>query len=109
MKIYEIGTGYTPIPAQIAAATESIVEELTKAFMKQNIDVEIIDICSSERKTTPLPSSPPTILTFFSAAAAAVSAVVFVFAAVVVDEVVVVDGVAVAVVVGYHLISCDII
>ena len=28
MKIYEIGTGYTPIPAQVPAATESIVEEL---------------------------------------------------------------------------------
>lgn len=55
MKIYEIGTGYTPIPAQIAAATESIVEELTKAFMKQNIDVEIIDICSSERAPHELP------------------------------------------------------
>ena len=45
MKIYEIGTGYTPIPAQVSAATESIVEELTKAFLAQNIAVEIIDIC----------------------------------------------------------------
>ena len=39
MKIYEIGTGYTPIPARISAATEIVVEELTKAFLKQNIPV----------------------------------------------------------------------
>lgn len=55
MKIYEIGTGYTPIPAQVAAATESIVEELTKAFMAQNIDVEIIDICAQNRALHNLP------------------------------------------------------
>ena len=55
MKIYEIGTGYTPIPARIAAATESVVEELTKAFIKQNIDVEIIDICAKNRVTNDLP------------------------------------------------------
>lgn len=55
MKIYEIGTGYTPIPAQVAAATESIVEELTKAFMAQNVDVEIIDICSADRAPHKLP------------------------------------------------------
>ena len=55
MKIYEIGTGYTPIPAQVAAATESIVEELTKAFMAQNINVEIIDICAQNRAPHDLP------------------------------------------------------
>ena len=27
MKIYEIGTGYTPIPPQMGAATENVVEE----------------------------------------------------------------------------------
>ena len=37
MKIYEIGTGYTPIPAKVAAATESVVEELTKAFMQKTL------------------------------------------------------------------------
>ena len=55
MKIYEIGTGYTPIPAQISAATEIIVEELTKAFIKQNILVEIIDIAADDRVATQLP------------------------------------------------------
>lgn len=55
MKIYEIGTGYTPIPAQIAAATEIVVEELTRAFRKQNIPVEIIDIASTGRALHDLP------------------------------------------------------
>lgn len=55
MKIYEIGTGYTPIPAQISAATEIVVEELTKAFMKQNIPVEIVDIASDCRGAHNLP------------------------------------------------------
>jgi glycosyltransferase involved in cell wall biosynthesis len=55
MKIYEIGTGYTPIPAQVAAATESVVEELTKAFLAQNVDVEIVDIGASNRAPHNLP------------------------------------------------------
>ena len=55
MKIFEIGTGYTPIPAQVAAATESVVEELTKAFIKQKVDVEIIDICARNRAENNLP------------------------------------------------------
>lgn len=55
MKIYEIGTGYTPIPARISAATEIVVEELTKAFMKQNIPVEIVDIASDSRAEHCLP------------------------------------------------------
>ena len=55
MKIYEIGTGYTPIPAQISAATEIVVAELTKAFVKQNIPVEIIDIATEKRAETDLP------------------------------------------------------
>lgn len=55
MKIYEIGTGYTPIPAQMGAATEIVVEELTRSFMKNNADVEIIDISAQERATTNLP------------------------------------------------------
>ena len=55
MKIYEIGTGYTPIPAQIAAATESVVEELTKAFIEMAVDVEIIDIYTSNRASHNLP------------------------------------------------------
>lgn len=55
MKIYEIGTGYTPIPAQISAATEIVVEELTKAFMKQGVPVEILDIACKNRAENALP------------------------------------------------------
>ncbi|MBR5774579.1 MAG: hypothetical protein IKY44_06990, partial [Clostridia bacterium] len=66
MKIYEIGTGYTPIPAQVAAATESIVEELTKAFVAQNIDVEIIDICASSRAPHSLPITEVKVPAMFS-------------------------------------------
>jgi len=55
MKIYEIGTGYTPIPAQVGAATEIVVEELTKAFLKQGHEVEIIDVSASERSAHQLP------------------------------------------------------
>ncbi len=66
MKIYEIGTGYTPIPAQVAAATESIVEELTKAFIKQNIDVEIIDICAQNRAPNNLPITEVKVPSIFS-------------------------------------------
>lgn len=66
MKIYEIGTGYTPIPAQVAAATESIVEELTKAFMTQNINVEIIDICAQNRVSHNLPITEVKVPSMFS-------------------------------------------
>lgn len=66
MKIYEIGTGYTPIPAQVAAATESIVEELTKAFMAQDVDVEIIDICASNRAPHNLPITEVKVPSVFS-------------------------------------------
>ncbi len=55
MKIYEIGTGYTPIPAKVAAATESVVEELTKAFVAINQPVEILDISTSNRGEHNLP------------------------------------------------------
>lgn len=55
MKIYEIGTGYTPIPAQISAATEIVVEELTKAFIKQDVPVEIVDIACENRAEDQLP------------------------------------------------------
>lgn len=55
MKIYEIGTGYTPISAQISAATEIVVEELTKAFMKQDVPVEILDIACENRAENALP------------------------------------------------------
>lgn len=55
MKIYEIGTGYTPIPAQMGAATEIVVEELVKAFQKQKVDVELLDIQACQRKSNDLP------------------------------------------------------
>lgn len=55
MKIYEIGTGYTPIPAQMGAATEIVVEELVKAFRKQGADVTLIDIQASDRPANDLP------------------------------------------------------
>lgn len=55
MKVYEIGTGYTPIPATMGAATEIVVEELTKAFQKLNIPVEIVDIKATQRKENALP------------------------------------------------------
>lgn len=54
MKIYEIGTGYTPIPAQIGAATEIVVEELTRSFLNMGVDVEIIDISAEKRADTDL-------------------------------------------------------
>lgn len=55
MKIYEIGTGYTPIPATMGAATEIVVEELTKAFVKLGEDVEIVDIAAADRAPHNLP------------------------------------------------------
>lgn len=55
MKVYEVGTGYTPIPAKMGAATEIVVEELTKAFIKKNIDVSVVDIAAKERLKTDLP------------------------------------------------------
>lgn len=55
MKIYEIGTGYTPIPAQMGAATEIVVEELTRSFLKNGENVEIIDIKAQKRKENNLP------------------------------------------------------
>ena len=57
MKIYEIGTGYTPIPAQMGAATEIVVEELTRSFLRNGQDAEIIDIQAAERAETELPIS----------------------------------------------------
>lgn len=55
MIIYEMGTGYTPIPAQMGAATEIVVEELTRSFIKLNKNVEIIDIADENRVENDLP------------------------------------------------------
>ena len=55
MKIYEIGTGYTSIPAQMGAATEIVVEELTKAMLHQGVDVTILDVKDRRRLSSTLP------------------------------------------------------
>lgn len=66
MKIYEIGTGYTPIPAQIAAATESVVEELTKSYLQMQQSVEIIDISAENRAEHKLPITEVKVPSAFS-------------------------------------------
>ena len=66
MKIYEIGTGYTPIPAKVAAATEIVVEELTKAFMQKKIDVEVIDISANDRVPNSLPITEVKVPSIFT-------------------------------------------
>ena len=55
MKIYEIGTCYTSIPATKGAATEIVVEELTRAFRKNKIPVELVDKEDINRGATELP------------------------------------------------------
>lgn len=65
MKIYEIGTGYTPIPAQMGAATEIVVEELSRSFLKNGENVEIIDIASDKRAETDLPINEVKVPPFF--------------------------------------------
>ncbi len=55
MKIYEIGTGYTSIPAKVSAATEIVVEQVTRALQNQDIAVEIIDIFDPDRMKSDLP------------------------------------------------------
>lgn len=55
MKIYEIGTGYTPIPAQMGAATEIVVEELTRSFLNNGEDAVIVDIKAQSRAKIDLP------------------------------------------------------
>lgn len=66
MKIYEIGTGYTSIPAQVAAATESVVEELTKALLELGAEVQILDISAAERAPHNLPITEVKVPPFFT-------------------------------------------
>ena len=66
MKIFEIGTGYTSIPAQMGAATEIVIEELTRAFIKANEDVTIVDIKDKNRPQTELPIAETFMPGFFS-------------------------------------------
>lgn len=65
MTVYEIGTGYTPIPATISAATEIVVEELTKALMQRNIPVQIVDIAADNRPEHFLPIREVKVPTLF--------------------------------------------
>lgn len=55
MKIYEIGTGYTSIPANKGAATEIVVENLSSALIKLGHDVTVVDIEDRNRLVTDLP------------------------------------------------------
>lgn len=66
MKIYEIGTGYTSIPAKMGAATEIVVEELTRAMLKQGCDVTIVDIKDKHRQPNNLPIEEVYMPQFFS-------------------------------------------
>lgn len=68
MRIYEIGTGYTSIPAKISAATEIVVEELTKSLMSMGQDVTIIDIADENRASNALPIEDVKIPEWFSSA-----------------------------------------
>lgn len=66
MKIVEIGTGYTSIPARMGAATEIVVEELTRSFLKQGRDVTIVDIKDCNRQVNDLPIKEVYMPQFFS-------------------------------------------
>lgn len=54
-QIIEIGTGYTSIPANVGAATEIVIEELTHSMLKQGVNVQIVDISDTNRAATDLP------------------------------------------------------
>ena len=55
MKIYEIGTGYTSIPADKGAATEIVIENLSRALVSLGHDVTVVDIANQNRLPTELP------------------------------------------------------
>lgn len=55
MKIYEIGTGYTSIPADKGAATEIVVDNLSRALIAQGHEVTVVDIEDPHRLPTELP------------------------------------------------------
>ncbi len=54
MNIFEISTGFTPVPAQIGAATEIVVENLIRNFTKKN-DITLIDVNNDDRGTIDCP------------------------------------------------------
>lgn len=53
--ILEIGTGYTSIPSKVGAATEIVVEELTRSLQKAGREVLIFDINDEDRAPSNLP------------------------------------------------------
>lgn len=55
MRIFEIGTGYTSIPADKGAATEIVVENLSRSLIKLGHDVTVVDIEDPNRLPTDLP------------------------------------------------------
>lgn len=55
MRIFEIGTGYTSIPADKGAATEIVVENLSRALIARGHDVTVVDIADPRRLPTELP------------------------------------------------------
>ncbi|MGV8082864.1 MAG: glycosyltransferase family 4 protein [Coriobacteriia bacterium] len=55
MRIYEIGTGYTSIPANKGAATEIVVENLSRALIARGHEVTVVDIADARRLPTDLP------------------------------------------------------
>lgn len=66
MKIFEIGTGYTSIPAKMGAATEIVVAELTTSFQRLGCDVTIVDIKDKHRMPNSLPIIETYMPQFFS-------------------------------------------
>ena len=55
MKIIEIGTGYTSIPANKGAATEIVVDCLSRSLIKLGHNVTVVDIEDPSRLPTELP------------------------------------------------------
>ena len=55
MRIFEIGTGYTSIPADKGAATEIVVDNLSRSLIKLGHDVTVVDIEDPNRLATDLP------------------------------------------------------
>jgi len=66
MKIIEIGTGYTSVPAKIGAATEIVVQELTTSILNMGYDAIIADIKDKNRTETNLPIEEVYMPQFFS-------------------------------------------
>lgn len=52
MKIVEIATGYTPIPAKVGAATEIVIENLISEFNKIGFKNELIDISYDDKSNS---------------------------------------------------------